>query len=221
MRDTLVVVASNNGKEHLESFLAANDGRYPVLIVDTGTTDSDCLDYLRAIDNPRVSVTRTPYRGYDSGAYLWSFWHYPARFYLFLHDSLIPTQPDYVQPFIDRMPPLGAVAWTNFNYGDWDSPEQRNAIEYMFPVGELGPPPCGIFGPIFLTNHLTLEHLSLRGLMPTIPTHKDMAQGMERGWAICFHRAGLPVCVIRPGHDRAAMQAGQYPVFTKRLPNRR
>jgi hypothetical protein len=52
--------------------------------------------------------------------------------------------------------------------------------------------------------------------------HKEMAQGMERGWAIAFHRSGVPVAaVVDEEMPRGyIMSMGGYPIFTKNFRGR-
>lgn len=206
MIDTLVVVATHNGADALKRFFSVEQ-LYPTLVVDTGSG----MKFPKAGFGQSLTTT-TPFKGYETGAWLWAYWNYPARNYLFLQDSVEPKRADYVEPFKELMPgPIGVVAWSDFPPTIWDGEPQRSSIFWMYGKVTVN----GIFGQMFYTSRETLDHLALQGLLPMPPTHKEWAQGMERAWAICFARAGVPVKVVAPGHDRRAMEAGEYPVFRK------
>ena len=214
----LVVVATNNGKKRIEQFLSAQTHRHPIAIVDTGSRDTEAIQYLERLprERPGVEVLQTPYRGYDTGAYLWAYWNLPFKNYLFLQDSMTPRVPDYAERML-TVANGWVAAWAGFNIGIWDGQEQLDSVMYMFRhvPGDL--PEYGIFGPNFLASHDALDRLRERGLLPSVPTHKEAAQGCERGWAIAFHRAEIPVSIVVPEHEprRTEMEQGKYPIFTK------
>lgn len=166
--------------------------RYPVAVVDTGSEN-----YQERKMPVNAIQLQTPYKGYDTGAYLWAYFNIPAKNYLFLQDSCMPTHDSFVEEFACRMPDddLGAVAWVAFEGHLWDTAEQRTAMKFIF---DAGLPLQGIFGPIFYTSRSSLDLLRSKGLLPPYPTHKMMAQGMERGWAMAFEKAGMPVNCLYP-----------------------
>jgi len=213
---TLVVVATHNGSQFLPHWL---EWKHPskVLLVDTGSTESRALEMLRQPPEG-IEVTRTPFKGYDTGAYLWAYWNYPADEYLFLHDSMEPMVEDYIQPFRTAMTRrFQMVAWSGFPTTVWDSKEQHDAIMWLYPW-EL--PPLGIFGPVFFTNRDTLQHMDNMGCLPSYPTHKLWAQGLERIWSSLAHKANVPVTYLRADHAPIDMEEGRYPVFKKWRPVR-
>jgi len=220
MIDKLTVIATNNGRDNL-AHLVQTENRRPVCVVDTGSSDPTHEEWLKTVERlPNVVVLRTPYRGYDTGAYLWAYYNLPAKHYLFIQDSMQPRVPDYIEQMHAYLPDdPGVVAWSNFRMDIWDSAPQRTTINYMFGVHDeaLSWPKKGIFGPNFYCTRSALDRLLERGILPSHPLHKEMAQGMERGWAIAFHRAGVPVTAVvdEPMPRGYAMQEGTYPIFTK------
>ncbi len=218
MGKTLVVVAHHNNAENLKRWLHYK-GTNPVLVVDTGSPPEMILPFMEDAENNLI--VRTPYRGYDTGAYLWAYYNFRYDNYLFVQDSCYPRDADFVEQFANLMPKngLGAVGWTGFDMNIWDSNEQRAAIEWMY--GKEWPK-LGIFGPIFYTSRISLDRLAARGLLPSPPLHKQHAQGMERAWAIAFHRAGMNVnfMVEEFAPRRETMAAGGYPAMTKMFAGR-
>lgn len=193
MLDTLIVLATHDSPARVDAFLALQD-KYPVAVVETALNDH----WIERSDLPRHAFQlATPYKGYDTGAYLWTYHMLEARNYLFLQDSCVPIVPDVVEPFRSRMPrdQMGAVAWVRFPGRLWDSAEQRTAMQFIFDAPE---PAFGVFGPIFYTSRKALNVLAEKGLLPPYPISKLMAQGMERGWAMAFEKAGMPVNYIYP-----------------------
>ena len=207
--DTLVVVAAH-GKEQVQDFLSAAGDAHPILVV---RTDGDENGLPGNTEVTGKIITQTcPFRGFDTGAYLWAYWHYYAKKYLFLHDSLIPHGPDYADAFFSKMPPFGAVAWMGFPFPMWDSRNQELAARYT--VGDASPP-RGIFGPIFAATRESLDRLRDRQLLPPFPTHKEAAQGKEREWAIAFEEAAIPIHHLVEWFDPSGAAAGKLPCFTK------
>lgn len=214
MIDTLVVIATHG--DGLSGEALERTRKWPTLVVRTGPekVETSCWD----IHYPHVlGQVNTPYRGYDTGAYLWAYWNVPAKNYLFLQDSCCPREDDFVEQFARAMPgPGGAVGWSSFTMTCWDSDAQRTATEWMYGSRDAWPQ-YGIFGPIFYTNRQSLDFMSERGLLPMPPVHKQQQQAMERAWAILFHRAGLRVNFLRDDEmpNGYAMERGEYPALNK------
>lgn len=218
MSDTVVVIATNGGVAMLEKSLPLMK-KWLVLVVETNPHACTATRYL-CDSFPNVVYMRTPYRGYDTGAYLWAYWNVVAKNYLFLQDSCFPRASDFVEQFQQKMPSdgWGVVGWSSFDINIWDSTQQYEATEWMYGERKLWPPK-GIFGPIFMTSRLTLDHLAKCQLLPMPPVHKEQQQAMERAWAILFHRAGIPMAFLRDetaphGYD---MEQGLYPALTKKF----
>jgi len=212
--DTVVVVSTHGGTDLLRRSLPLMT-KWPVVVVDTGAMVPSVWELCDEFDN--VAHLTTPYKGYDTGAYLWAYWNVRAKNYLFMQDSCIPREADFVEQFAKKMPgEQGAVGWSSFTMECWDSDIQRFATAWMY--GESSKWPAkGIFGPIFYTTHKTLFHMHVNGLLPMPPVHKQQQQAMERAWAILFHRAGVRVNFLvndemPRGND---MAEGRYPALTK------
>lgn len=248
--EDLIVVASH-GPDHIEKCLDSlmpsveGGGKSSVLVVDTKSSDVQHLfPLLKKHASParesmglgslpdnwwleKFNVGVTPFKGYTTGAYLWAYWHYPAKNYLFMQDSMEAITEDYLAPFKEKQPERGAVAWCKFKE-DFDSPEQKAWAHYILnsdPDWEpnnheyLGE---GIFGPVFYVSKETLDELSERGLLPPTPTTKYQSQGMERIWPWLFSKAGMPVESLSGYWDAGKMERGELDgIFKKTFADRR
>jgi glycosyltransferase involved in cell wall biosynthesis len=213
MKD-LVVIATHNGKNLLKRCLDSISTQYPILVVDTGSSDPESIEFFGnlGVIYPKhdVFTTKTSFKGYDTGAYLWAYWNYNADNYLFLQDSLEVLEKDYIKPFRDIQPKLGCVPWATFEMC-WDSIQQKEFIEYLYGSAE---PDRGIFGPVFYVNRKSLDILNEKGLLPAYPINKNQSQGLERGWATAFHLAGMEVKGLYP-FDPTKMIDGTLGIFKK------
>jgi len=211
----LIVVATHNGDERVQQIAAATDD--PILVVDTGSTTRNYLIRGAVLELPHVvGWIETPYKGYDTGAYLWAYFNVEAEHYMFMQDSCLPKERNFADYFHISMPkPLGVCAWNGFSMQIWDTHEQRATVEYMYGEGPV--PEQGIFGPIFYTSRKTLDLLAKRQLLPPYPMHKQMAQAMERAWAIAFFRAQVRTVFLTESYDpdREAMSRGNLPFLIK------
>lgn len=223
----MIVIATNNGHRFLPELIPALErlgtGGYEVLLVDTGSTDPrtlELLEELKSYEGPlRLRVTCTPYRGYDTGAYIHAYREFPADRYIFLQDSLMPKHGGWVEEFGSRFSfGVGVVPWLVFPL-TWDSEEQRQFVSSRYACRQA--PPYGIFGPIFAAERTALERLDRKSLLNVIPTSKAEQQGMERGWSLAFFLAEIAVRPIENTFNHTRLLEHGYATFEKRLPRRR
>lgn len=186
MLQNLIVIAKH-GDQYIDGCLESLGAKYPIQVIDTKDG------------------------GHPTGAYLKAYREYPAKNYLFIQDSMQALQADYLEPFIEKMPEHGAVAWGLFPMA-FDSREQVDWVESHY---DGVAPEFGIFGPIFYTSRDSLKTLEDRGLLPPIPKDKLQAQGTERMWAWAFQNAELPVESVGGIWSPDAMSNGAYPPFRK------
>ncbi len=205
MIDNLIVIAAY-GTEKLEQNWPPLKGKNPQIVVRTDMPEKSALYGSRMV--------RTPYCGYDTGAYLFVYNSYPASRYLFVQDSLIPKDECFADPFFEFDGPV--LAWVGFSNDWWDSFGQQQAARYAYPDAV---PPKFIFGPIFMATREALDILARKSLLPGIPNHKEAAQGKEREWAMAFHKAGIPVAFLHEW-DTEKMELGLYQSFSKQWTNR-
>jgi hypothetical protein len=181
----------------LESLLVTNNFDEPVLIVCTDSSKIEVLEYVDLIcSSGKYPFTLlwdvTPYRGYDSGAYIFAFKKYNSDYYIFLQDSMEIKSPDWLDVFkLNRE--LGVVnAWVTFKDSRWDSLEQRDWVINKLSIPFLEPT-YGIFGPIFQISRIDLIKIDDKwNLERFIPFNKLIGQqGMERGWSYLLYNTEL------------------------------
>jgi hypothetical protein len=208
MLQNLVVIAAN-GTNYIHRCLDSLGDKYPILVVDTFS------DEPIQIDRPNVEVCRMPFKGYGSGAYLWAYWHYEAENYLFLQDTLVAKEPDYLKYFIENQPERGACAWALFSMSV-DDDAQSQFIRYCYTTM----PEFGLFGPIFYISRASLDELRDKKLLPPTPMKKEHDMACERMWAMAFAQAGMELKSAAGIYDAGRMSEGQFPIFQKDFPNR-
>ena len=192
-----LVVVSAHGTDYIDRCLESLGDQYPVRVVFTEG-------------------------GYQMTAVLSAYEESDADTFLFVQDSMTALQPDYLEPFRDKMPDSGCVAWTLFEekFGggrEWqDKVRERGRPQYdleYYPDG-------GIFGPVFYTNRASLDEIVEKGLLPPTPTNKEQDQLNERFWLWAFYQAGMTVRALCGGWDPVGMGRGLYPPFSKTFANR-
>ncbi len=194
----MIVIATNNGSTHLPRLLGSIEeygtGGHQVLIVDTGSTSEEHLEYLGSLDTEKYTVTRTPYKGYDTGAYVWAFHNFPSDGYIFLHDSTEVLSSDWVKDFESSGADLCSYCGfpMAFPASNFDNLAQA---EYLSVRGlASGSTREGIFGPIFYAKRSALVVMDKRFLLArAIPYDKEGQAGMERGWSMMADMCGLSV----------------------------
>ncbi len=222
----MIVVATNNGHLHLPELLSSieehGDGGHEVLVVDTQSSDVRAQAYFDSLckySGPlRLSATRTPYKGYDTGAYLYAFRNFPADRYIFMQDSLRVKHSGWTEAFDAKFTHgVGCVPWLVFP-AQWDSDAQLEFVANC--LGVRSAPPFGIFGPVFAAKRSALNEMDAKGLLAAIPSNKLEQQAMERAWPTAFFVAGYGVRPIHTNFSEADVRGDRYGVFVKKLPKR-
>lgn len=195
MGSLVIVVATNNGSKQLprllKSFEKHGTGGLPVCIVDTGSSDPEFLDYLASLRSSGYLVERTPYGGYDTGAYIWGYKNYLAKEYVFMQDSMEILNSNWVDCFREKRVDVCFYAYFHIEYPNgFDEPAQ---LEFIKEAGILNEKTefCA-FGPIFYATRLAMATMESRYKFDRIiPKNKLQQQGMERGWAMMVDSCGL------------------------------
>lgn len=194
-----IIIATNNGKKFLIPLLESIERHggifnHRVSIVDTGSTDAESIAYLDELKrNEKYSVNITPYKGYDTGAYIWAYKNFQDDEFLFMHDSMEVAEEGWLQDF--GHPPNAVKAYASFGMTfDYGTDQQQRLID----LGIYNPDSAtGIMGPIFCVPRTVLDSLDQRfDLKRLIPQKKTDQQGMERGWAMLFDTMRVPVSFV-------------------------
>lgn len=196
----MIVIASHNNIRNLERLLKSlsvfGTGYYnDVLIIDTNSDNCEYLNYLDSLKtrkfNFRLRIDKTPYSGYDSGAYIYVYENYVDTEYIFLQDSLEIKNWTWAYEISNKLKSHDVVSWRVFdkNVCPYDSDEQRTWLRNMIGTDDYD---WGIFGPIFSIKREAMNKIKDNNLF-IIPTSKIEQQGMERGWAIIFKKLNITV----------------------------
>jgi hypothetical protein len=224
----MIVIASYNNLTYTRNLLDS---------MKTSVIDEDVLvictcpkqtHFIKEIDKHisetkypfKIQYTVTPYSGYDSGAYIWAYQNYEDDYYVFLHDSIMVNYPQWLERFKSFRHEDILNAWCYFNmfpiapmYSQFFLPKMK---EYYI----LNNSHPGIFGPMFQISRKALCRIDEKyNLNQFIPTHKDEACAMERGWTYLAIGSGIDVNVI-DGHYGIDPQHYQNMSLTKFLANR-
>lgn len=192
----MIVVATNNGGSHLPRLLSSMErfgtGGHRVCIVDTGSDQEASIRMLAGLGPAKYTVTRTPYKGYDTGAYVWAYSNYQDSSYLFMHDSMEVLSSDWVSEFESRGTDMCYYAWFDVAHG---CPEQLVRLDQL---GIYNPSTRAcVFGPIFYARRGALDALHNRfDLSSVIPPSKLHQMGMEIGWAMMAETCGLTIASL-------------------------
>ena len=217
MLKDLIVIATHNNKKVLTDMLAGINPAHDFLIVDTSSE----TDYVTSLANEfphlKLRVTRTPYKGYAWGAYMWAYHNFPAKNYLFLHDSLIITKQDYLERFKAVQPKLGIAAWAHFRFR-YGPDTQRQWVNKILGIsGRDNDPEYGVFGPIFYCNRQTLDGLKEKGLLFPYPTDKNLACATERAVSVIIKMAGYENRQVVNQYIDGKIAADNYDGFFKKV----
>ncbi len=224
----MIVIAAYNSLTYVQSLL--NSLRTSVidediLVVCTCPKQTYFIkaieEHITEIKYPfKVKYTVTPYSGYDSGAYIWAYQNYKDDYYIFLHDSVVANHSQWLERFKSFRHENTLNAWCYFNifpimpmYSEFFLPKMKE-----YPILDNTYP--GVFGPMFQISRKALNCIDEKyDLSQFIPTHKDEACAMERGWTHLAVGSGININVI-DGHYGTSPQHYQNMSLTKFLINR-
>lgn len=227
MRKTLIVVATNNGAQWLEGLFNSIDefggrGFAEILVVDTGSTDNgQTAAYMgHLIRMKKIDKVMMLDGGYCTRAYLEAYKRYGNEYpnLIFMHDSMKVKNPNWINAFTTPfdVSELFCIPWLTF--GMWyDNDEQKAYIQDRYGTRE---PAEGIFGPIFATTNEALRTLERKLLLPTPPSNKLEECAWERGWAVAFHQADIPMSALNHGVTGEDLNNDVYSHLTKIRPHR-
>jgi hypothetical protein len=188
----MIVIATYNDISYLTNLLdslnTTENLNENVLVVCTDYSQKEMIEYINTLPNNNdyvfnILVDVTPYKGYDSGAYIYAFKKYVDDYYIFLQDSITIKSPEWFNYFKEKREEDSINPLLHFSMC-WDNKEQREWVENKF-NSRFNVPNVGIFGPIFQVSRKSLIKMDkLHNLSNFIPGHKVIGQqGMERGWA--------------------------------------
>jgi hypothetical protein len=217
----MIVIATNNGKNYLPNLLNSLEDidllNNKILILDTGSTDKEYLSNLKS--KHEIIVDRTPYSGYDTGAYIYAYNNYIDENYLFLQDSIIIKEKSLIRDGLSILDNNTIVPLIIFdpkkNFYD-------NHVQMEWVNSKIGSHiyEYGIFGPMFFAKRITLD--KIKNINNAIPYDKNTQQAMERGWSVFFKQNGINIVPLeRYEHSNYLFDIDGYKYIKKFFPIRK
>lgn len=184
----MIVIATHNGKQYVLDLLedikkTPSIENEHVLVLDTGSSSYDPKTLFNEINDRKykfkITTDITPYKGYDSGAYIYAYHKYIDTEYIFIQDSIRIRHERWNTYF--KISSEEIIAWATHPI-IYDTYTQKNWVKNK--IYDYKEPQNLIFGPIFSISKKTLAEFDKKyGLANFIPRNKEQACGMERGWA--------------------------------------
>lgn len=220
----MIVIATNNGKNYLSELLSdfqrigISD---EISIIDTQSTDIESLQFLESLRDKNdfdlnIKVYQTPYRGFDTGAYIYAIKNLKSDKFYFMQDSIRVKSIEYFNEINKRLKVGTIVPLITFGPHLYDENEQINFCYENFDSIEYDK---GIFGPIFAITYEDSQKIDKKYLV--YPTNKMLQMGMERGWSILFKKYGFEIEPIEGAYDYHKLANDGYALFKKFLPYRK
>lgn len=219
----MIIIATNNGKHYLLDLLSDLERfevKYEISVIDTQSSDQESLNFLEELknNNPynlKINVYQTPYRGFDTGAYIYAINNFNSDVFYFMQDSMRIKTSNYFEAINNTLNEGNVASLLSFAPGFWDNQEQKDFCDRCFESTDYD---SGIFGPIFSVRREHIEKIDKKYLI--YPSNKLEQMAMERGWSILFKKYGIPIKSIQGEHNRDMLFMDSYDMFQKKLPYR-
>jgi hypothetical protein len=219
----MIVIATNNGIEFLPKLLSDLENfniTEEISIIDTHSSNLDFIDYLENLKSfnkfkLNINVYQTPYRGFDTGAYIYAINNLKSDRFIFLQDSIRIKSMDFFNLIDEKLKTSNVVTILTFEGGFWGSQIQKE-----FSLKHFGTTlfEKGIFGPMFSLSYTDSQKLDKNLLI--YPIDKEQQNAMERCWCIIFQKHNLTIDCLEGNHNDFKINYDGYKYFTKKKPNR-
>ena len=205
----MIVITTNNGKSHLERLLNELNNldllNHKVLVVDSGTNDTESLNYLdylkinNTIFNYKLLLDKTPTPNYNE------------EYYIFIHDSSSIKNDECLVKLNELMDNKNSVIpFLIFGGGLYDNTNQSNFCSTHY---ETSNNKHGIFASIFAISKNSVSKINLNSLVG--PSNKDESRAMERCWSVIFEKSGLNIITFEGDLDEEKVKRNEYVYFRK------
>lgn len=220
----MIVISTNNGESNLKKLLSSlNEIKInkPVSIIDTQSSDDNSLKYLDNIskNNPfdfEINFYQTPYRGFDTGAYIYAINNLVTGTFYFLQDSMVIKSEDYFKEIDRKIKPGVVVPLITFQSDFYANHEQTDFCISNFGTHQYEK---GVFGPIFSILYEDCQKIDKSFLV--YPHNKMTQMAMERGWSIIFDKYNFILDPLEGEKDDYKLFNDGYIYFSKNFPYRK
>lgn len=223
MNSEILVIATNNGKKYLTNLLNSLEiikFNKKIAIIDTQSTQTDSIEFLKGLKlnneyNLDIEIYKTPYSGYDTGAYIYAMKNFKYEVFYFIQDSMVIKSIDFFEKIKEKLSPGVIVPIVTFCSNFYDNEEEKN-----FCLNNLGTYNYskGIFGPMF---SITGQDVSLiEDKWFVLPKNKNEQMAMERGWSIIFEKYNFKIIPLEGEHNNDKLYNDKHIYFKKIFPVR-
>jgi hypothetical protein len=217
----MIVIATNNGINFLANLLLDLENlkiTEEISIIDTQSSNSNFIDYLENLKtfnkfNLKINIYQTPYKGFDTGAYIYAIQNLKSDRFIFLQDSIRIKNINFFNLIDEKLKTSNVVTILTFESGWWDNQTQKDFSLKHFGTTIFDK---GIFGPMFSISYTDSQKLN--NLI--YPTNKEQQKAMERCWSIIFKKYNLTIDSLEGEHNDFKINNDRYQFFTKIKPNR-
>lgn len=220
----MVIIATNNGHRYLEKLLVDFENFFidkEICLIDTGSTLEESLDFLNKIKNKEIfynlsiQILETPYKGYDSGAYIYAMKNINSDKYYFIQDSISIKNKDFFNDIDKKLKDNTVVSFIYFDSNFYDNQEQINFCSSKFGAKDFD---LGIFGPMFAITKNDVNKIIQN--LNYYPINKNEQCAMERCWPALFKSKNIQVEFLDDNHHMSKFETKGYKYFDKQFPNR-
>jgi len=220
----MIIIATNNGHLYLEKLLFDFENFFinkEICLIDTGSTDEESLKFLDKIKNKKIfsklsiQTLETPYKGYDSGAYIYAMKNINSDKYYFIQDSISIKNKDFFDDIDKKLKDNTVVGIIYFDSNFYDNEEQVNFCSNKFGVKDFD---LGIFGPMFAITKNDVNKIIQD--LNYFPSNKNEQCAMERCWPALFKSKDIQVEFLDGNHNNRIFETNGYKYLNKQFANR-
>jgi hypothetical protein len=220
----MIIIATNNGKNYLNNLLISFQSfnvKKQIHVIDTGSTDIDSIKFLEDIKSNEIFkdlnilTHKTPYNGFDSGAYIYAIQNIDSEKYYFLHDSITLKDPSFFDSIDEKLKPGVVVPLVVFNSNLYDNQDQIDFSLNKIGVSDFD---FGIFGPMFAITKTDVD--KIKKSLNFFPTKKNEQMAMERVWSALFKKYNILIDPLEGFYNATKIVNKEYRYFNKFLINR-
>jgi len=220
----MVIIATNNGYPYLGRILTDFENFFidkQICLIDTGSTNEESLKFLDKIKNKEIfsklsiQILKTPYHGYDSGAYIYAMKNINSDKYYFIQDSISIKNKYFFDDIDKKLKDNTVVGFIYFDSNFYDNEEQINFCISKFGVKDFD---LGIFGPMFAITKNDVNKIIQD--LNYFPSNKNEQCAMERCWSALFKSKNIQIEFLDEKHNNTLFGTNGYKYLNKEFPNR-
>ena len=218
----MIVIATNNGKNYILNILSDLERigiKEEISIIDTQSSDNSFLFIKEIIDekkfNLNISLYQTPYKGFDTGAYIYAINNFITDRFYFLQDSIRIKNKNFFLEIDKKIKTGTVIPIITFQENFYANHQQINFCINNFETSNYKK---GIFGPMFSILYDDVKKIDKKLLV--YPYDKNTQMAMERGWSIIFDKYNFNIEPLEGEKNDEKINNDSYYYFSKIFPYR-